>query len=101
MLEFTPEKKLALDPNYYPPNYAPGQEEDSTPSLMNNLVPLLDKLTDQEEDTEQNNKDGEEAEEAEDGREDLTKTHSDSEQEAYEEEDDLWDYSDLVFIYWD
>ena len=48
MPKFTPKMKLALDPSYYPPNYIPTQEEDSTPSLVNNLVTPPDKLEDQE-----------------------------------------------------
>ena len=79
MPKFTPKMKLALDPNYYPPNYVPGQEEDSVPSLVSNLVPPPDKLADQEKDKEQNNKDGEEEDgKKEDGREDLTKTQTDT-----------------------
>ena len=39
MPKFTPKIKLPLDPSDYLPNYVPCQKEDSTPSLMNNLVP--------------------------------------------------------------
>ena len=56
MPKFTPKMKLTLDANYYRPNYVPGQEEDSTPSLVNNFVPPTDKLEDQMKNNGQNNK---------------------------------------------
>ena len=97
MPNLTPKMKLALDPNYYLPNYVPDQEEDSTQSLVNNMVPPPDKLEDQEKNNGQYNKDSEEAEE--DRRKDSTKTQQDSGQEADEKEDSYSEYSDYDFVY--
>ena len=36
--QYTPKEKLAMDPDRYPPNYIL-EEEDSAPSLVNNLMP--------------------------------------------------------------
>ena len=36
----SPQEKIELDPNYYPSNYLPKQED--TPTLVNNLVLLVD-----------------------------------------------------------
>ena len=34
----SPKDKLALDPDYYPQNYVPHEEEQETPLLIDNLV---------------------------------------------------------------
>ena len=94
-----PKMKQALDPNYYPLNYVPKQEEDA-PTLVDNLVTPPTKTTKgqevQGEDKKENNEREYPKDKEEDRKED--KTQADSAQEA-DEDDDYLDYSDLDFIH--
>ena len=65
-----PKEKLALDPNYYPPNYVP--EEEDAPLIVDNLVTPPEKVL-KEESRGQEEKE-EEVDEKKDRRKDSVKT---------------------------
>ena len=83
-----------MDPNYYPPNYVP--EEEDVPLLIDNLVTQPENAP-KEEEGEENV--GEEADKGEDRRKDSIKTKADSGQEADEEEESYSEYSTSDLIY--
>ena len=98
----TPNEKLALDPNYYPQNYDPIEKREDAPLLVNNFGTPPE--TAQSEEQEKENKvetreDSKQEKEEEDEKKDSMKTLVDLWQEADEEEDSYFEYSDYDFIY--
>ena len=94
----TPKETLAMDPDYYPPNYI-CEEEDSSLSLVNNLVPPP--VEDQKKNGEGTNKNKQEKEnkEVEDIEDKDKKTMKEDYDCEIEREDDYSDYSTSHFIY--
>ena len=92
---YTPKEKLAMDLDYYPPNYIP-EEEDSAPSLVNNLVPPP--VEEQKKNGEGTIEDKQETEnkELEDIQDKDKKTTEEDSDGEIDREDD---YSDSDFIY--
>ena len=101
MPKLTPKMKLTLDPSNYPPNHVP-EEEDSTPSLVNNLIPPPKHLGNPEKNNTGNNKKKEGDREKNKEQADtqyMDKKHAEEDSGCEtDHKDDYSEYSDSDFI---